>query len=739
MKKRPLLIFFCTYLFCLTASSQSIWHFGQNAGVSFLTTPPNAVTNSSMNTPEGCAVLSNPSELLFYTNGQTVWNKMHNVMTNGTGLNGNPLATQSAVIVRTEGMKKYYVFTVDALAGNKGLCYSVVDMSQGNLGRVEFKNTFLRANMTEKLTVIQHCNKRDAWLLAHEWGSNRFFAWKVTKNGVDSVPVISEVGSPHIGNIYNTRGYMKVNFNNDKIALCVQSSGFAEIFDFDNTFGIVSNPLTISNLPNAYGVEFSRNGNLLYVTTTTGYLYQYSVVSNSGSVVNASRTLITFSSYLLGALQLGLNEKIYVAQDLSYYLGVIDNPDANGPACNFSAQGQYLGGRKSEAGLPPRVNDVREPSMIINEPCVGDTSIFSYTAPYLVDSLIWNFGDSLNAPNDVSSDSMALYLYPKPGIYNVTLILYRCNSSDTIKRLAAVKGPPRAYLGPDTSICDNVSYVLSPGAADTFLWSTGSTASSITVNLPAVYWVELINECGRDSDTMELISIYPSPVFELGTDSSLCEGDSLVICLPDTLGTFLWNNGDTLSCLTAFQSGNYQLSITNKHNCTSIDNRLLTFLKVPSVDLGNDTTICIGKTILLNAGKDGSCMWSNGSSVAEQTILESGNYSVTVTNQCGTARSEINVIVDDCEKTIWIPDAFMPQNGGENAVFRVKGLNVSDFDLSVFNRYGQLIFHSKDINQGWDGKFLGEYCQIGVYVWLLTYSDHNGKLYQHKGTVTLIR
>ena len=121
----------------------NIWYFGNQAGLSFSTNPPTALTNSAMSAFEGCATISDDNgNLLFYTNGSLVWNRNHAPMPAGNGLFGNGAATQTAIIVPgPQSTTKYYIFTVDTNGGPRGLCYSEVDMSlNGGLGDVTVKN-----------------------------------------------------------------------------------------------------------------------------------------------------------------------------------------------------------------------------------------------------------------------------------------------------------------------------------------------------------------------------------------------------------------------------------------------------------------------------------------------------------------------------------------------------------------------------------------------------------------------
>jgi hypothetical protein len=148
MKKITIILIFCS-TFIFGQKQGNIWYFGNNAGIDFNNATPKPLGNSALKTLEGCATVSNSKgELLFYTNGITVWNKNHLPMPNGTGLLGDTSSTQSAVIVPQPLTPNiFYVFTVDAEGRANGLQYSIVDMSlNGGLGDVKTKNKYKDKN-----------------------------------------------------------------------------------------------------------------------------------------------------------------------------------------------------------------------------------------------------------------------------------------------------------------------------------------------------------------------------------------------------------------------------------------------------------------------------------------------------------------------------------------------------------------------------------------------------------------
>ena len=210
MKK--IVIIFTTLLCCVLSNAQkeaSNWYFGDNAGINFnLDTDTVApVNNGQLATDEGCTSISNSDgNLLFYTDGRTVYNANHSIMPNGVGLKGDPSSTQSAIIIpKPNDPNIYYIFTVDTPALDNidyGFNYYVVDLTlDGGLGGVVNNNGVeLLSNTSEKLSaVLKDCQSQEVWVITfgdiNGGESNRtFFAYEITNSGVNTTPVISSIG-----------------------------------------------------------------------------------------------------------------------------------------------------------------------------------------------------------------------------------------------------------------------------------------------------------------------------------------------------------------------------------------------------------------------------------------------------------------------------------------------------------------------------------------------------------------
>lgn len=348
---------------CRTNNRANIWYFGRNAGLDFNTEPPTPLLDGALSIWEGSATIcDNEGQLLIYTDGRKIWNKQHQVMPSANNLGGDNSATQSGIIVPQPNSDNIlYVFSVDDEGGSGGLQYAVVDMNLDNgLGGLVNANNRLLERSTEKITVIPNKNQNSLWIVAHEFNNANFVIWELDKNGLSNNPRIINIGSIHGPNRVDAIGYMKASPNGNKIALTTgYTKDEVELFDFNNETGVISNPVKISidELINPYGVEFSPDGNYLYLAGAQNIpfvqIYQLDLTLSTANEVVASAQIIGRGTYsTFGALQTGPDGRIYVTKEGSEYLSVINNPNQTGLASSFEEDAIYLGGRITEFGLP---------------------------------------------------------------------------------------------------------------------------------------------------------------------------------------------------------------------------------------------------------------------------------------------------------------------------------------------------------------------------------------------------
>jgi gliding motility-associated-like protein len=164
----------------------------------------------------------------------------------------------------------------------------------------------------------------------------------------------------------------------------------------------------------------------------------------------------------------------------------------------------------------------------------------------------------------------------------------------------------------------------------------------------------------------------------------------------------------------------------------------------PAVKLGNDTILCAGDSITLGAGQTGvNYKWNMGDTACCINISTGGIYSETGYNDCGSSSDTISVAVSPCQKCLVVPSAFTPNHDGENDVFKAIPLcTLKEYEVKIYNRWGQLVYSSGDVTSSWDGTYNGVAQNIDVYYYFIKYlPDLPGatKEISLKGDVTIVR
>lgn len=460
------------FIFPLIAVGQkeaSTWYFGQGSGLNFNTEPPTVLSDSKLFTFEGCATISDKNgQLLFYTDGITVYDKSHEEMQNGLDLLGDPSSSQSAIIVpKPEDENIYYIFTVGAEF--PGLRYSVVDMTlNGGNGDIvpDQKNIMLLPGAYEKITAVKHLDGSSIWVISFDGGT--FHAYRVSTNGIDRQSVRSPLGEF----IADPRGYLKASPNGEYIAMANYASN-SYLLSFFAASGRIF-PGTKFDFINpgeqAYGVEFSAKNQKLYVDThlqeitdnpniakNVRFLYQFDL---SGRDVQSTRVLIdTQDDTFRGALQLAVNGKIYRALSSQYeagskYLGVINNPELDGALSDYQHNAIDLSPLNfrlnlSTQGLPPFIQSLFFFSVNVKNPCALQEAEFSLNTIEDNYTVVWDFGDGT-----FSNEQNPTHQYPSAGFYSVTATMtLATGETKTIEKKVQIFDVP--LPNPLLEQCDN--------------------------------------------------------------------------------------------------------------------------------------------------------------------------------------------------------------------------------------------------------------------------------------------
>jgi gliding motility-associated-like protein len=739
-------------LYSLAAFSQkegNIWYFGEKAGIDFNYGVPVSLTDGAMITNEGCATISDKNgKLLFYTDGVSVWDRTHKKMPNGTGLAGNSSSTQSGIIVpKPLNPDIYYVFTVDAEAGSKGLEYSVVDMTKnGGNGDVIQKNSMLRTPVCEKLTAVQHANKKDFWVIAHDWNSRDFVLYLVTENGISASPKIIIGGQGYDGDVTNSIGYLKVSPGGNFIASAVKSGGgtgfgMVEIFKFDNSSGTLEHIMSIGNNAN-YGLEFSPDNTKLYTTVYDKHqILQYNLTVDKWQIAG-TQVIIDTDPVAISALQLGPDRKIYVSRTGTKKLGVIRNPNESGTACNYEREGFTLKSGLCRSGLPTFVQSFFDPVSGFKHgaACKGQPVQFEGRTNVEPTGWLWNFGDPSSGAANFSSDKNPTHTYYLTGKYTVRLVIKVEGVNDTVTETIDVAESPKVNLGKDLVRCKAETVKLdaqNPGMK--YTWSTGDSTRTIIADSSGIYWVRVSNgECSA-TDTVNVLLIDTAGV-TLGEDVLACKGDTVTLKSNVPQARHFWSTGDTTASVKVTKSEKV-IGMIIIGSCLIQDTVNVTFIDPPHVDLGPTRTICEGDSTELDAGNPGAeFLWSTGAATQKIRVYKGDTYWVFV--RAGDCSSADTLKLLHCKANAYLPNVFTPNGDKLNDRFRVYGTDIAKGTLTITNRWGEKIWQSEDIFTGWDGSFKGRKCPDGVYLWSLLYWEYEGEILyprEIRGTMSLVR
>lgn len=237
-----------------------------------------------------------------------------------------------------------------------------------------------------------------------------------------------------------------------------------------------------------------------------------------------------------------------------------------------------------------------------------------------------------------------------PGDYHVT-VTGSCGLTDRDTITVSFLTPPVVNLGPDLTVCANTTPVtLDAGAGMTsYLWQNGAGTQTFSVSTSGIYHVTVTaaNSC-TDRDTIQ-VTVNPNPVINLGPDITACAGPSYLLDPGAGYTSYLWQNSSTAQTFSTSSSGIYHVTVTDANGCTDRDTVSITVNPNPVVNLGNDTLICSGQALLLNAGGGFvNYLWQNGSATQTFNATNTGVYHVTVTDANGcTDRDTISVTVSN--------------------------------------------------------------------------------------------
>ncbi|AQG81563.1 hypothetical protein AWR27_20965 [Spirosoma montaniterrae] len=692
------------------------WYFGNNAGLDFGGGNARPIDDASLNTVEGTSSIADTKgRLLFYTDGITIYDKEGKPLKSldprdsaatapKIPLGGNSKSTQSALIVPKPTCRGceylYYVYTTSEVRGTRQLTYSVVDMRQnGGKGAIIEKNIPVTSvgQATEQSASVRNDRDSTYWVITRLFGSNVFQINHLTR--AEAPTSTTFAGGQVIDTLTKAEGYIKIgpadttsgNEGNRPLAVVIPGppKNSIDLFTFNDSTGAMTFRRTIDlgpAPPKAYGVEFSPDGKKLYVTMLAdtnangsqkgaSYLIQYDL-DQPDSLISRSRTIIDSSTTRqYGSIQIAPDGRIYVAVKGAGSVGVIENP--NGGLLDpvrFNPEGQTLGGKTSQLGLPNLVANFNDqssgPGFTYADTCANQPTIFqaSPNCPKLKETYTWDFGDG-SRPVSTTALQPQVHTYREAKDYIVSLRIVTlksdgktvCRDTTINDTITIVETPPDIRLGADTAICNRRGITLDLKVnAKLYVWVVNGVVAArqktLLLDRPGFYYVVGIAANGGcfKTDTIE-VQIKPPPSLDLGPDTVFCYRSAVNLTVPQQQWReFQWSNGSTDRTTSVNRPGTYsvvarfttdntvcensdtiqvselpkinlQASLTGPRGCTSTDG---------VIDI---TPTPAGSYTYLWTRSDGATLPSN---VNRQTNLPEGTYRISATDTVHSCKAD---------------------------------------------------------------------------------------------------
>ncbi len=690
------------------------WYFGRTAALSFTPNGPQPIPavlgNSAMLADEGSASISDEDgNLLFYTNGVTVYNKTHQVMLNGDNIGGH-LSSCQVLIIPQPGSSIYYVFTTGAIETNftEGYRYSIVDMSRDNgKGEVIAKKISLWPSCTERMTAARHANGYDVWVITNDNSSNTFRSWLVTCNGLQPSAVVSTVGDMLNGAwVAINAGMMKVSADGKTLAQThfpfidevTSPPNFCQLFDFDNSTGLLSNPRKIGFASGQFThCEFSPDSKMLYLSRPhEKKIDQVEITLPSMAAILASRYTIN-TSVAFYDMQLAPDEKIYCSKP-GIALSVINLPNQKGGACRFVEEQLSILPGSSFIGLPSHINDAFGTpdfnngfTQTILDSCSGTVQFNGFSNMPAPVSWEWDFGDG-----QTSALQNPLHIFQNPSqTHNVRLKIKSASVCGVITRSKRFK--------PSGTV-------------------TGKAAFDFVVRCDSGY-VRFINK------TPDTTSLH---------------------------GAFEWSFGDGNTSLLTNPVHSYtspgiysvKLKINTGLACLNDSVSLPVEVRDFSINTIPDQVIRVGQKVYLSTDQPATDFhWSPPQWLSDTAIrnpvampLQDITYKVFAARGDGCSDQDSVFIKVIQYNDVYVPTAFTPNGDGRNDnIYPYYPGHLTLKSFSIFSRWGQRLFTTSQRSVGWDGKLNGVVQQTGIYVWGVILTNQKGETIEEKGTLTLIR
>jgi len=318
-----------------------------------------------------------------------------------------------------------------------------------------------------------------------------------------------------------------------------------------------------------------------------------------------------------------------------------------------------------------------------------------------------------------------------------------CKITDTI---VVKNGPPLAVsLGSDTMFCASSPLLISPkftGNLSSFMWNTGATTTDLITTGAGIYSLTATTVAGCIVSDTIVLTDNPANRVRLPRDTTICQGTTIQVRVNNAIpnSDIRWNDG-SIAITRLLPVGNYGIE-TSFAGCTLTSQQTITAKPIPIVRLGIDTSLCIGFELPLSVNYAGATfLWSTGSTAKAIVAKNAGLYWVQSTLNGCNFRDSLIMAQRFCSCNVAVPNAFSPNGDGINDLFKPTiDCFPGDFRLSIFDRYGRLLYNSTNYQWVWDGTINGKPLPVATYYYILSFFNIELKQpQQFKGSITLLK
>jgi gliding motility-associated-like protein len=350
------------------------------------------------------------------------------------------------------------------------------------------------------------------------------------------------------------------------------------------------------------------------------------------------------------------------------------------------------------------------------------------TSPIIADAYLWSTGS--NQPAITVNVA---------GIYWLEIQKEYCTVRDSIQ--LNPKMIPVLNLGPDRTLCKEQTVQINIAQANTsFIWQDGTHAGQKIVSAPGLFAVTVTSDDGCSVSDSLVLDTFVSPVITLGADTFICENTEIQLGVAGTYATYKWQNGSTASIFMASSNGNYALEVTDGNGCMASGAIQLRLLPLPIVNVTQELRICDPDTFVTVTGNFSRLVWDDGNTAGLYPITHYGSFTVTAsdTNQCYNKATV--TVLNNCPGKVFVPNVFTPSDpDGLNDVFYPVTRNVESLTFQVFNRWGEKVYETTKLLDGWNGWVDNKPAPADVYVYTVQYKTFSGITGSTAGNVMLLK